>query len=299
MEALRKRGRWVGPVVLLTDQPRCLAHLRGRGGGVQLGATVVPVSLDSAGEQGRAAAEAWLLSVKALKTRLFELITPEAAPGSEHWERLLYLDVDVWAARPVEDFLRDAAPYLPEEQQAGGGLQEHSLRGSLVLESKAHSTWLVLFEDCAAHAVGWCSGCDTWNTGVMVVPRNAASHICLARWRGALESGEFPTDQEALESVALGAKARQSKGYGPSAGPECEGVVAMAGPSRHLLFLKDYLALPAIALWRGWPTWCHVTAANRIESQDPVYRKLASFLHGSLDLRAPFDAQVGGGAGQC
>jgi len=31
--------------------------------------------------------------------------------------------------------------------------------------------WLVLFYDCKAHAMGWCSGCDRWNTGVMIVSR--------------------------------------------------------------------------------------------------------------------------------
>ena len=48
-----------------------------------------------------------------------------------------------------------------------------------------------------------CSGCDAWNTGVMVLPKSARSEVCLSRWRRALESGEFPTDQEALAAVAI------------------------------------------------------------------------------------------------
>lgn len=37
--------------------------------------------------------------------------------------------------------------------------------------------WLVLFYDCKAHALGWCSGCDIWNTGVMIVSRPASPAI--------------------------------------------------------------------------------------------------------------------------
>jgi hypothetical protein len=37
-----------------------------------------------------------------------------------------------------------------------------------------------------------------------------------------------------------------------------------------------------------WPTFCHVTAANRLASQDFVYRALASRLHAALGLQSPF-----------
>ena len=39
----------------------------------------------------------------------------------------------------------------------------------------------------------------------------------------------------------------------------------------------------------GWPTFCHVTSANRIEEQDWLYRHTAKFLHSSLKLSTNFD----------
>ena len=74
---------------------------------------------------------------------------------------------------------------------------------------------------------------------------------------------------------------------------------------RHLLFMKDYLALPGISLGitgggggdgGGWPTFCHVTAANRIETQDWAYVRLVRWLHSSLGLRSRFDASSSYGA---
>ena len=38
----------------------------------------------------------------------------------------------------------------------------------------------------------------------------------------------------------------------------------------------------------GWPTFLHVTAANRLGTQEWLYIALARHLHRSLDLRAPF-----------
>jgi hypothetical protein len=61
--------------------------------------------------------------------------------------------------------------------------------------------------------------------------------------------------------------------------------------THHLLFLKDYLALPRIWLWdRQWPTFVHVTAANRIETQDALYIALAKHLHSALGFASPFQA---------
>jgi hypothetical protein len=96
---------------------------------------------------------------------------------------LLYLDVDVWVAGPIENFVADL-PMLP------------------IHTDKNPSSWVTLFADCNAHAVGWCSGCDAWNTGVMVYSRLERTHYCLNEWKLMLLLGDYPTDQEALEHVA-------------------------------------------------------------------------------------------------
>jgi hypothetical protein len=84
--------------------------------------------------------------------------------------------------------------------------------------------------------------------------------------------------QEALEHVA-------------DAVPGCR-AIAVVPHARHLLFLKDYLSLPRVLLWdRQWPTFVHVTAANRIETQDAVYVALATHLHAALGFRSPFQKQ--------
>ena len=62
VESLRLRGRWLGPIAVLTDRPNCLADVD---------ATAVPVTGIAPARGGDAA---WILAVKALKTRLFEVI---------------------------------------------------------------------------------------------------------------------------------------------------------------------------------------------------------------------------------
>jgi len=434
VEALRVRGAWQGPVVLLTDNPACLRHLnlnddhdpevktpfslgaentglRERTRRRSLGeSSVVSPTFDSSGSdegeeggisnqptardwerqlssssrkgfsKGRAEGwgvtvvevtdlpdesldgkAAWILAVKAVKCRLFELVNENSVPGSAAWQRLLYLDVDVWAAQPLAGTPQLAGTPLSrarrrwleqeeeeEEEEAEEGMQRRgssspSGSGSLSKDfvtsveeagsflaavalllpppgasspplpplpggreakeavattrlrpspaektATATATWVALFADCAAHAIGWCSGCDAWNTGVMVLARSRTTDRCLARWRQALESGEFPTDQEALEAVVI--HGRFEGGDHLVDSNECGGVAVVPRPGRHLLFLKDYLALPKHALLTGWPTFVHVTAANRLDTQDALYTSLASFLHRSLGLKSPFGA---------
>ena len=117
-----------------------------------------------------------------------------------------------------------------------------------------------------------------------------------------MQSGRFNTDQEALEAAV--AEAPRLTSSSASDKRLCDGVVTIPDPGmRHLLFMKDYLAFPGIALGvtgggggvsgrGGWPTFCHVTAANRIETQDWLYVRLAHWLHSSLGLRAPFGASA-------
>jgi hypothetical protein len=73
--------------------------------------------------------------------------------------------------------------------------------------------WLTLTLTLGAWCgVRRCAGCDRWNSGIMVVLRDHP--LCLSKWREAIESGDFPTDQEALEYVARSVeRARVSQGW--------------------------------------------------------------------------------------
>ena len=154
-------------------------------------------------------------------------------PGSGAWQRVLYLDLDVWCAQPLQPFL-EAAATAAQGSAAANAMARAQARsraaqlataaspapgrgaaGAAGAAAAVHAPWLVLFWDCGAHALGWCRGCDRWNTGVMVVARPATfaadghagyagtagsagsggSGGCLAAWQGLLEAGAFPTDQ--------------------------------------------------------------------------------------------------------
>ena len=374
-EALRGRGAWRGPVVFLTDHARCLKDSLSRGMGFDEETTlVVPVTGLPQRKGSRADQDKWLLAVKSLKTRLFSLIIP-TVPAAAQWNFILYLDVDVWVAQPLQPgFLDAVGPLLQSMRRrprqtimgqrrlvdlpAALSSSESSLLSHQVVAPSAAASaasaasnsvgwtnrttslvrtssnrrlrvgagapldadsipWIALFADCAAHAVGWCAGCETWNTGVMLVPNHSPAAAagggsyhevaaqCFERWRAVMESGRFNTDQEALEAAVAEAPRLTSS----ASERLCDGVVTIPDPGmRHLLFMKDYLAFPGLALGMtgggdsgrgGWPTFCHVTAANRIETQDWLYVRLAHWLHSSLGLRAPFGASAKYLAGDC
>jgi hypothetical protein len=75
VESLKVRGEWHGPIVILSDRVSCLSHLNDGSATVRGEVALVEVS-DLPDEN--VTPSAWLLAVKAVKCRLFELIDESA-----------------------------------------------------------------------------------------------------------------------------------------------------------------------------------------------------------------------------
>ena len=153
-------------------------------------------------------------------------------------ERVLLLDVDVTAVRPLDAFFAAAAAATAAATAAHG-----------------RAPWAAAFPDAAGHFFGFCAGCDVHHSGAVFLDRGASAP-CLGQWDAAMVSGAYPSDQAALDAVVADAGCR---------------AVALL-PSAHLAFAKDYAA----RLWR-WaargvaapPTLWHDTGAIR-RSEVPI-----------------------------
>lgn len=94
---------------------------------------------------------------KGARVRLLLTSRAHCAAGGQR-----YLDLDVWAAQPISAFLAAAAPFVPTAHRSAAaasaslGAANNAGASSNGGSGGAQPTWLVLFEDCAAHAVGWC-----------------------------------------------------------------------------------------------------------------------------------------------
>jgi hypothetical protein len=167
-----------------------------------------------------------ILEIKALKMSLFEYL-PEDLKG------VLYVDVDIVVTRDLDDFLFDS------EQKI------NRMRGKFDM---------AMFLDAAGHYVGFCSGCEKWHSGVIIMRRGQGSG-CLAKWKEILLSGKYGTDQQSIDEAE-----RQGS---------CPKMVTLY--KKHLLFAKDYLG---VALTPG-RTFLHMTGAGRLGLQDYFYRNFA------------------------
>lgn len=167
-----------------------------------------------------------IIEIKANKPKLMSLVPLGA-------DTVLYLDVDIMVTKDLSEFLFDAEN---------------------LIQAKGSNFDFAMFLDAAGHYVGFCSGCEKWHTGVIVLRRQSGGD-CMAAWQKILLSGQYGTDQESIDEAE-----RQKK---------CPNAVAL--PSKHLLFAKDYLAV-ALTSSR---TFLHMTGAGRLDEQDFFYRLFA------------------------
>jgi hypothetical protein len=169
-----------------------------------------------------------VMEIKSLKAKIFEYLPVKVNSA-------LYIDVDIVLAKQMQSFLNEISVQL-----ANAKLTQKPVD-------------MGAFYDAKSHYVGWCSGCEKWHTGVLLLFRESGGE-CLKAWGSTILSGRFDTDQESLDDAEL-------KG-------NCRSILPFGTP--HLLFAKDYIAM---ALTSGSTFW-HVTAANRMKSQDYFYRKI-------------------------
>ena len=168
------------------------------------------------------------MEIKSLKAKIFEYLPVKVNAA-------LYIDVDIIIAKQMHSFLNDLSVQLADAK------------------ATQKSVDMGAFYDAKGHYVGWCSGCEKWHTGVLLLFREAGGE-CLEAWGSTMLSGRFDTDQESLDDAEI-------KG-------SCKSILPFGSP--HLLFAKDYIAM---ALTSGSTFW-HVTAANRMKDQDYFYREV-------------------------
>lgn len=235
----RLLGRWSGDIFVLTDCPDCFSDAE-----KQYGAKIVNVPTAKS-----------LMHIKALKANMFTHL-PSSVNG------VLYLDVDIVVMKNLESFLRDIAKLVAKRVLARGVLHplsngKDTRDGSDVSGDNLNEFLsLAAFPDAKGHYVGFCSGCEKWHTGVLVVRRNSSKNPspCLSSWEQIVLSGEFDTDQESLDTA-------ERRG-------QCTNILEL--PSKHLLFAKDYIGM---ALTSG-QTFIHLTGAGHMEDQDYFYREI-------------------------
>jgi hypothetical protein len=167
-----------------------------------------------------------IVDIKSLKAKLMTHL-PDSVTGA------IYLDVDIVVTKDIRPFLYDAETQI---QTTNGQFD------------------LAMFLDAAGHYVGFCSGCEKWHTGVVVLKRGHGQE-CLAAWERILQSGTYSTDQQSMDQAELNG--------------ECKHLIALS--ANHLLFAKDYLAV----LLTNSRTFLHMTGAGRMSEQDVFYRSFA------------------------
>ena len=239
--SLRKVGQWKGDIFIITDKPDCFAYLN------QFYATKI-LSIPSVSN---------LMAIKALKTNLF-LYLPNKT------NTIVYMDVDVIVSKPIQSFLESISSDVHQMMRAS--LKRDIMNG---IESVQPSFDFAMFPDAKGHYVGFCSGCEKWHTGVIVLQRQAPSEEelkekggtvkskerkCLIAWREMLLSGKYTTDQESIDAA-------EAEGGCPK---------AVSLSTKHLLFAKDVLGM----LLLSGQTFVHLTGIERLEKEGYLYRKL-------------------------
>ena len=164
-----------------------------------------------------------VMEIKAMKTKMMTYL-PEKVNAA------VYIDVDVIISRNIGHFLSDV---------------DHSMKK---LGDKFD---IGAFPDSEGHYVGFCSGCEKWHTGVLLIKRGLGKS-CQSAWGQIILSGKYDTDQESLDEA-------ENLGH-------CKNMLSI--PTSYLLFAKDYIAM----ILTSGQTFLHLTAAGRLSSQDWFYR---------------------------
>lgn len=282
INACRLLGHWTEHIYILTDRKPCFDDI------IQHFPLTEVISVPSKNT---------IMEIKTMKAEIFQYLPA-------HIERVMYLDVDILVTRNIGFFLTDLThilfyfhneqlkKYNVQQSELHNGQQSHQLRhnsDSHHLQKSSNSTVVksaitgsgdggtptmapsssllsesvppldidyAAFLDAKGHYVGFCSGCEKWHTGVMYLTRKSAEkpNSCLKAWAKVLGSGMYDTDQESLDFSERNGSCRN----------------AVAIPSRHLLFAKDYIAM----MFTSGQTFIHLTAVNHKEDQDYFYREI-------------------------
>jgi hypothetical protein len=224
VETLRNIGTWRGDIYILTDKTLfCFDYLI-KTHGVKL--IEIPPQKS-------------LIDIKNLKPTMFKYL-PETV------QSVVYLDADIIVAKSLIPFFQTTRLDV---------IRSRHISKRLNISSNAASFDFAMFPDAKGHYVGFCSGCEKWHTGVVVLQRKLPGEdSCMRMWSDNLLSGKFDTDQEAVDAA-------EQVGACP---------VARSLSTRYLLFAKDYIGM----LLSSGQTFIHVTGAERMATQDFFYREV-------------------------
>jgi hypothetical protein len=211
-------GKWDGAIYVLTDQPGSVRSM--------VAPEVKSNNLNIL-EVEMGLAMPWSLhsfNAKLVKCRLLELL-PKTIRSA------VYIDSDIMVGRPLKSFWEN----LERIWNAG----------------KGDVTCVALFEDSKAFTAGFCTDCDTWNSGVMSIVRGK-SESCLNRWceRLAATGG---TDQAALSRVI-------------AEGDHCQNIVAF--DRGHVRMMRDFFVVAGLV---GTKTFNHFTGLFRPYNLSPLH----------------------------
>ena len=97
-----------------------------------------------------------MMEIKSLKAKIFEYLPAKVNSA-------LYIDVDIVIAKQMQSFLNEVSVQLANAKSTQKALD------------------LGAFYDGKGHYVGWCSGCEKWHTGVLLLFRESGGE-CLEAW---------------------------------------------------------------------------------------------------------------------
>jgi hypothetical protein len=221
IESVVDIGKWNGPIYVLTDQPESVRDIVATELKLE-SLNIVPLET---GDK-----MSWSLhsiNAKLVKCRLLDLVP-------EQLRSILYIDGDVIVGQPLESFWKN----LERIWNSGGGTRPEVSLG--------------MFEDCNAFTLGYCAGCDTWNSGVVSIVRGK-SDDCLNSWceKLAAMGGE---DQAALDAVI-------------AEGEHCQNIAAFE--RRYVRMMKDSFVFHGLISTK---TFNHYTGLFRPQLLLPVHK---------------------------
>ena len=161
--------------------------------------------------------------LKMLKCLILHLETPKLLKA----KNIIYVDSDVRANSPLgfEDQRQISSHPTHSSSFA------YSISSSFdSISNSPNSNALGLFHDSAGHFTGFCNNCDVFHTGLIVIRRGVTDNF-LDDWCKIIDSDEFASDQEAIDSLLVTSN-RNSAKYN-----------AFVLPYKHLLFAKDVLRI--------------------------------------------------------
>lgn len=197
-------GGWNGPVYVVTDDAEATQKVfqdHDQEYGLKPGNlhVVQPMESSKLHVHLHSAADEVTYKARLTKCQLLRILP-------EHLRHVLYIDADIMIGKPLKQLLGELS--------------------LLWKSSEDQKIEMALFPDCKAFTAGFCLNCDTWNTGVMSLRRNA-SDACMDRWCDELIE-HAGSDQAALDRVI-------SQGY-------CLDIKTLDN-KKHLRMMKDVFVL--------------------------------------------------------